>query len=151
MKHQSAFEVQQLRTKNLVKSLESLSGFVAAVIANMLIPQLLIKYVYDTTTLTVAPPIFEFLPIFTYGLALVYFLVAMIGNFVRERSARRIEKEISLCSCCSEGSCSNDEDDISEEELKELEKIVDKALMPTKKTSSKKVVAKKKNSSKKTK
>ncbi len=150
MSHQNGFAVQQLRTQNLVKGVESLSGFVAAVIANMLIPQLLIKYVYDPTTLTVAPPIFEFLPLVTYGLALLYFVFAMVGNFMRERNARSMQKEMLLSSCCTDGSCANCKDEeISETELKELEKIVDKALKPTKKATKK--VAAKKSPAKKTK
>ena len=137
MRHHTGFAIQQLRTQNLVKGIESLSGFVAAVVANMLIPQLLIKYVYDPTTLVAAPPIFEYLPLVTYGLALLYFVTSMFGNFQRERSARAMEKEMSLTS-----DDSYDEDDISEEELKELEKIVDEALKPKKKAT-KKVAAKK--------
>ncbi|NCO12379.1 MAG: hypothetical protein COZ34_04355 [Candidatus Pacebacteria bacterium CG_4_10_14_3_um_filter_34_15] len=150
MSHQNGFAVQQLRTQNLVKGVESLSGFVAAVVANMLIPQLLIKYVYDPTTLTVAPPVFEYLPLVTYGLALLYFVFAMVGNFRRERSARTMQKEMSLSSCCTDGSCADCKDEeISEKELKELEKIVDQALKPTKKATKK--VAVKKSSAKKTK
>jgi len=139
--YQTEFTIQQLRTKNLVKAVESLSVFVAAVIANMLIPQLLIKYIYDPTKLVVAPPIFEYLPLFTYGLALLYFIFAMVGNFLRERNAKIMEKELSLSFGCTDGhyngSCcdsDNDKDEISEKELKELEKIVDEALKPTKKT-----------------
>jgi len=150
MNYQNRFAVQQLRTKNLVKGIESLSGFVAAVVANMLIPQLLLKYIYDPTTLVAAPPVFEYLPLVTYGLALLYFVGAMFGNFKREQKARRIESELNLysdeCSgeSCSDGSCC-DEDEISDEELKELERIVDEALKPTKKkTKSKKKTVKKK-------
>ncbi|MBU0974616.1 hypothetical protein KKD03_02860 [Patescibacteria group bacterium] len=150
MSYQTEFAIQQLRTQNLVKGVESLSGFVAAVVANMLIPQLLIKYVYDPTTLTVAPPIFEYLPLVTYGLALLYFVFAMAGNFIREKSARTMQKEASLLPCCSDRSCVDcTDDEISEKELKELEKIVDNALKPTKKAT-RKVVAKK-SSKKKTK
>lgn len=146
--HHNKFAVQQLRTQNLVKGMESLSVFIAAVIANMLIPQLLIKYVYDPTTLTVAPPIFEYLPLVTYGLALLYFIYAMVGNFTRERSAKNMQNEMSMSSCCTDGSCADCKDDeISDTELKELEKIVDSALKPTKKATKK--VAVKKSSKKK--
>lgn len=147
--HQNGFAIQQLRTKNLVKGVESLSGFVGAVVANMLIPQLLIKYVYDPTKLVAAPPIFEYLPLVTYGLALGFFIFAMVGNFMRERSAKVMEKEMSLSSCCMD-----EEDDISEKELQEFEKIVDEALKPAKKTTRKPVVRKasaKKKTTKKTK
>ena len=163
MKHQTGYAIQQLRTKNLVKGVESLSAFVAAVVANMLIPQLLLKYIYDPTTLVAAPPVFEYLPLVTYTLALLYFVAAMIGTFRRERQAGKMEIEMNLSAgnCCSDSSCCSDEDDISEEELKELERIVDEALKPTKKTTkaakkkttvkSKKTAVKKKSTRKTTK
>lgn len=139
MSHHSKFIIQQLRAENSVKATESLSGFVAAVVANMLIPQLLLKYVYDPTTLTVAPPIFEYIPLVSYGLALLYFVLAMFGNYNRERRARLMEKEMYTSHDHS--------DEISEKELKELEKIVDNALKPSK-TATKKATSKKKSAKK---
>ncbi|MCB9812821.1 MAG: hypothetical protein H6772_00300 [Pseudomonadales bacterium] len=147
MNNKNQFAVQQLRTKNLNKGVETISIFVAAVVANMLVPQLLIRYVYDPTLLTEAPPIFEYLPLVTYSIALAFFLYAMIGNLLREMKAKKMEIELSLyagdCTCgdCTDGKCSKD-DEISDDELKELEKIVDQALKPSKKSSTKKVTKK---------
>jgi len=145
MKYQTEFNIQQLRTKNLVKSVQALTGFVGAVVANMVIPQLLLKYIYDPTTLMEAPAIFELLPLVTYSLALIYFLYTLVSNFTSEREAKKLEREMNLYS--------NDEVDdgeITQEELKELEAIVEEALKPKKKT--KKVAKKsKKTVSKKTK
>lgn len=141
MNYKTEFEIQQLRTKKLTRVVCTISVFVAAVIANMLVPQLLIKYVYDATTLTVAPPIFEYFPLASYSLALLYFLYAMAVNFSSERKAKRMERELALYPC-HDGDCNcNDEDEISEDELKELEKIVDEALKPKKKTAKRKTVA----------
>jgi hypothetical protein len=148
MKHKNYFSVQQLRTRNLIKSVESISVIAAAIIINMLAPQLLIRYVYDPSTLIAPPPVFEYLPLVTYSIAVIYFLVAMTGNFLRERKARKLEREMILYSgCCSEANCKcgheNSDDDITDEELKELERIVDEALKPEKKTTKRKPAKKK--------
>ncbi len=155
MNYLTEFKIQQLRTKNLTAAVESISAVTGAVVANMLIPQLLLKYVYvDTTQLLEAPAVFTYLPLVTYSLALAYFAYAMVGNFIRCRKADALEQELALtggcCSdgCCSDGSCNSDDtnEEISETELKELEKIVDEALKPTAKKvtkTSKKKVAKK--------
>ncbi len=155
MNYLTEFKIQQLRTKNLTAAVESIAAVTGAVVANMLIPQLLLKYVYvDTSTLLEAPAVFTYLPLVTYTLALAYFVYAMVGNFIRCRKANTLEQELSLtggcCSdgCCSDGSCNCEDgnEEISETELKELEKIVDEALKPTTKKSTKttkKKVAKK--------
>lgn len=143
MNYKTEFSVQQLRTKNLNRVVTTLSVFVAAVIVNMLVPQLLIKYVYDPTKLVAAPPIFELLPLVTYSIALLYFFYAMLVNFVSSRKANSIESELSLYSnnCPN---CNDENDEISDSELKELEKIVDEALKPKKSASKRKTVAAKK-------
>ena len=133
--HRTGLAVQQLRIKNLTSVVSTLAVFVAAVVTNMLVPQLLIKYVYDPTTLVTAPPIFEYLPLVTYGVALLYFIRVALDNFVREGRAKKMEREFGLGSCPE---CSDDE--ISDEELKELEKIVDEALKPKRKVAKRKTV-----------
>jgi len=155
MNYLTEFQIQQLRTKNLTAAIESIAVVMGAVITNMLVPQLLIKYVYDPTTLTEAPAIFELLPLITYGIALAYFVYAMVGNFLRNKKANNLEQELLIngnSDCCADGTCScngDDQEEISDAELKELEKIVDEALKPK----AKKTVAKssKKKSSKKSK
>lgn len=157
MNYLTEFKIQQLRTKNLTAAVESISIVMGAVITNMLAPQLLLKYVYtDTSALLEAPAIFTTLPLVTYSLALGFFLYAMVTNFMRSRKANVLEQELMLTTgaCCGEscddaGSCcSGSEDEISEEELKELERIVDEALKPAKKKATK--TAKKGKAKKKT-
>ncbi|GIK83832.1 MAG: hypothetical protein BroJett025_04540 [Patescibacteria group bacterium] len=161
MNYLTEFKIQQLRTKNMTAAVESIAVVIGAVVANMLVPQLLLKYVYtDTSALLEAPAIFTYFPLVTYSLALAYFLYAMVSNFVRCRKADNLEKEFVLtggcCGDCGDGCCSDgdhthgDDEEISEAELKELEKIVDEALKPKKaeKAASKKAPAKKKTAKK---
>jgi hypothetical protein len=155
MNQLSEFKIQQLRTKNLTAAVESISVILGAVIANMLIPQLLIKYVYtDTAALVEAPAIFTMLPLITYSVALAFFVRSMVDNFLRSRKANVLEQELMLTNGCCGGNCSSDhdsnEEEISDDELKELERIVDEALKPSKKTS-KNVSKTKKKSAKKSK
>ncbi len=143
MKYQTEFTIQQLRTKNLVKSVQALTAFVGAVVANMLVPQLLLKYIYDPTTLMEAPAVFEWFPLVSYSLALLYFIYTLFSNFNNEREAKKLEREMALYT--------NKEDesgDITDEELKELEAIVEEALKPKKKKSTKKTTKKTKKVSK---
>ena len=150
MNYLTEFKIQQLRTKNLTAAVESIAMVLGAVVANMLIPQLLLQYVYtDTTTLLEAPAIFTYLPLATYAIALGYFLYAMGGNFVRSKKAAVLEQELTLTDgCCGDDSCcgsKEDDTEISEDELKELERIVDEALKPETKKTNKKNVSKKKS------
>jgi hypothetical protein len=138
MNYLTEFNIQQLRTKNLTAAVESVAIVLGAVVANMLVPQLLLKYVYtDTTQLLEAPAIFTYFPLITYSLALGYFIYAMGSNFMRNRQANVLAKELELSGGSYCGHCMPD-DEVTEEEMKELEKIVDKALKPaTKKTTKK--------------
>lgn len=155
MNYLTEFKIQQLRTKNLTAAVESVALILGAVVANMLVPQLLLKYVYDPAVLVEAPAVFEYFPLVSYTIALGYFLFAMGGNFLRNRRARVLEQELMLTggSCCADGTCvCEDDTEITEEELKELERIVDEALKPeTKKAPAKKASKKTTKKSTKTK
>lgn len=156
MNYLTEFKIQQLRTKNLTAAVETVAITMGAVMINMLVPQLLLKYVYtDPTAFGLeAPAVFTYLPLVTYAIALGYFFYAMVGNFVRCRKANALEQEFVLTGgscgdgCCGDGCCSTESQDeeISEDELKELERIVDEALKPAKKSTkatAKKTVKKK--------
>lgn len=161
MNYLTEFKIQQLRTKNLTAAVESIAMVTGAVVANMLAPQLLLKYVYtDTSAMLEAPAIFTYFPLVTYTIALAYFIYAMVGNFMRNRKAAVLEQELLLtggyCDDC--GDCSNCEncqhdggEDISEDELKELERIVDEALKPSGKSAKKTAKPSKKKTVKKAK
>jgi len=155
MNYLTEFKIQQLRTKNLTAGVESIAITMGAVVVNMLVPQLLIKYVYtDPSAFGLeAPAIFTVLPLITYSVAMAYFVYAMVGNFVRNNKAKSLEQELMLTDgCCSDGSCcsGSDEEEISDDELKELERIVDEALKPAKKTKAAKKTSTKKTAKKKT-
>lgn len=159
MNYLTEFKIQQLRTKNLTAATESIAMVVGAVVANMLVPQLLLKYVYtDTSALLEAPAIFTYFPLVTYTVALVYFVYVMVGNFLRNRKAALLEQELYLSGdCCSDGCCTGGDcncghdhgnEEISDAELKELEKIVDEALKPKKDSAKKSTKAVKKKAKK---
>jgi hypothetical protein len=157
MSYITEFEIQSLRTKNLTTAVESISVILGAVVFNMLAPQLLIKYYYDVTTLIETPPIFEMLPLVTYTIAVAFFFYAMVGNFLRGRRIKSLEQELILMGddCC--GSCdhhsdhSHDDEDISPEELQELEKIVEEAMKTKGKSKAKKSATSKTKTATKTK
>ena len=144
-------EVQDLRMQNLTKAVESLMVFVAAIFANAFLPQLIIKYMYtqeELLTLTETPQILEVLPTATFTLAAVYFLYVVYASITNSRRISVLKKEMKMLgdTCCG-GACGcghDGEEELTEEELKELESIVEEALKPKKaKSSSKKKTAKK--------
>lgn len=134
MNYLTEFKIQQLRTKNLTSAVESISAITGAVVINMLVPQLLLKFVYDPTTLVEAPVIFEILPLVTYSIAVLFFAYVMVSNFMRERKVAVLEQEMMIGAdgCCG-GDCNCGDDEINQEDLKELEKIVDEAIKPSRK------------------
>ncbi len=137
--------ITDLRMQNLTRAVESLMVFVAAIFANAFLPQLIIKYMYtpeELMTLTENPQILELLPTITFALAAAHFVYVVFMNITSSKKVATLKKEMAIAGGCC-GECSTEEDEeLTEAELKELEAIVEEALKP-KKTTKKKATAKK--------
>lgn len=153
MKRYQKFQVQQLRMKNLTKVLETICAYLGALFVTALLPSLLVRYLYSSDQLmTEQPVLLEYIPVVAFVLAVGYMIYAMIGNFRRERLAKRLEAQIEAMSmdddCCGGSGHHHysDNSEISVDEMKELEGIVDSALKSkSKKTASKSRPARKKS------
>lgn len=141
MNIQTEFKIQQLRTKNLVMAVQSIAVAVGAIIIAMILPQLIVRYILAEESLFEYSAQLEYIPVVAYSFATLYFLYAMLTNFLRERKAAQLEKtlEEECCGCsdqacgCEDGCC----DEISEEELAKLEEIVNETVKPSKKSNKK--------------
>ncbi len=147
-------EVTDLRLQSMTRAIESIMVFIAAIVANVFLPQLIINMMYsqeELLTLTEQPAILEMLPIITFGVSAAFFLFTVVGNVMRNTKAAAKKAEQALDGCCGGGCCSEDNktDDLSKEELRELESIVEEALKP--KAAKKAAKAKTTKSAKKTK
>jgi len=136
MKHYQKFQIQQLRAKNLAKILETIAAYLAALFITALLPSLLVRYLYSSDQLmTEQPVLLEYIPVITFVVAVGYMIYAIIGNFKRERLAKRLEAELEAMAMDGDGCCGGGHHhdhggsaDISAEEMRELESIVDNAL-----------------------
>lgn len=135
-------ELADLRMQNLIRSVQSIMVFAAAIFANAFLPQLIITYMYtqeELLTLTAQPKVLEMLPMVSFAIAAVYFLYVVFANVMNNKKASTLKQEIALGGgCCGGDCCSVDEgEELTEAELKELEAIVEEALKPKKKTAKK--------------
>jgi len=143
----------------MLRTTEAIMVIFAAIIAIAILPTLLLRYMYDATTLLEQPKLLEYIPVVSVVIATFYFIRALIGNMKREKELNGLMMEMELMNddCCGKGSCCNggsaDEADDEEwdEDLKELEELLaeveaEEATESKKKTTKK---SSKKKSSKK--
>lgn len=102
------FQVNQLRLRSLVTLVEALLVSFVALIASAILPALLLRYVYAGQQLLAQPKVLEYLPLATFVVIVGYFLYAMVSGFMREMSARKLEKQLAatMMACgCDECGC----------------------------------------------
>ncbi|MBP9781727.1 hypothetical protein KBC89_03660 [Candidatus Woesebacteria bacterium] len=126
------FQIQYLRQKNLQALMEALVVMIGAIFVAILLPQVLVRFIYANQQLTAEPMLLQYIPVVALVLGVLQLVVTLLGNFLRERQMVKLERTLVNEVNQSTGA-------IDESELKELEKLVDSALT---KHSPKKVVKK---------
>lgn len=86
------FEIDQLRKKNLQTLLEILAVFIACFFVLALLPSLLVRYVYADAQLYEQPKIFDYIQVAGFAIGALYFIYGMIGNFLREKKIKMLQK-----------------------------------------------------------
>lgn len=119
------FEVQQLRMKNIQRSLESILMLIAALFITALLPSLLLRYVYSSEQLLTQPRALEVIPVVAFAIAVGYFLFTVVTNLSRDRRIAKLENEMAQLNPAGE------EAELNEAELVELEAMVEQALEET--------------------
>lgn len=104
-KSSKQFEVEQLRTQNVVWSVEAILMILASLFIVAILPSLLLRYVYTNPQLMEQPKLLEVIPVAGFVIGIGFFLFAMVTNVMRELKARRLQKEVMtmLDSCDCEG------------------------------------------------
>ena len=115
------FQIQYLRQKNLQALMESLVVMIGAIFVAILLPQVLVRFLYANQQLVTEPMLLQYIPVVALALGVLQMLVTFVGNFIRERQLIKLER--TLVTEVNQSSSS-----IDESELKELEKMVDSAL-----------------------
>ncbi len=88
------FMITQLRARNVQTTLESIAVIVAAFFALVILPQLLIQYVFAGQQLLEQPAVFKLMPVVIFAIGAGYFIYAVVMNMMREMQARKLEKEL---------------------------------------------------------
>lgn len=141
-------KVKKLLLVNQQKNMESIMVFVAAIFTYLLLPQLLIRYVYADQQLLEVPPALEYIPVGVFAIAIIHFIYVLLSNILRTKQITKLEQHSEKNSCCG-GSCVCGSEDadmesmLDPEELAELERIVDEVLESPKKKKNTKAAAKK--------
>lgn len=120
-------KISHLRQRSMVVTLEAVLVLFGALLAIAVLPTLLLRYFYDTTTLMESPAVLEYIPVVAFVLATFYFLRALIGNMRREKEVSQLMVELENDDCCGGACCTDQEgenDEDWDEDLKELEDLL---------------------------
>ncbi|MCA9369885.1 MAG: hypothetical protein H6774_03680 [Pseudomonadales bacterium] len=143
--------IQDLRAQQQKQLVESLAVMVGSLFAASFLPQLILRYLYDGgLTLTQEPKIFEYLTLAVFLIGFGHLLYSLIVNFTRSNKIKLLQQELDDMSGCCGGSCGCD-DDLTDQELQELEAIVNETLEQSETQPLAKAMAKKSSAKKSTK
>jgi hypothetical protein len=102
------FRIQQLRAMSAHKTVEALAVLVAALFISALLPSILFKYVYANQALNAQPKMLEYIPQVAFVVGVGYYFFAVVGNMMREKQAKLLEKSLDAMpghDCCDDGEC----------------------------------------------
>lgn len=153
MSHHPVYaKVSNLRQRSIVETLEALLVVFGAVIGIAIVPTLLLRYFYDTSTLLEQPKLLEYLPVALTLIAGFYLVKALFNNFRHERQIKQLLTELEAMDDCCGNCCGNsgadkadkagraeEADEDWDEDLKELEELL--AEVETEEKSTKKAPA----------
>jgi len=127
MASHNQYKIQQLRMLNQQRLLEAIVILFTAIFITALLPSLLLEYLYADQVLTEAPPLLKYLPLVSFAAGILYDLYVLIGNMTRSKQIATLEKS-AMETLPMMAQAKDDQ------ELKELETLVDKALTDQSKT-----------------
>ena len=118
------FQIQNLRAMNSQRVMEAIMVTFIATITMIVLPQLLMQYVYANAQLLEVPKTVEYTPFVCYIVAAVYVIFTVVTNMGRAKKIKQLEQDLAF----SAGSDTDMDMGVDEAELKELEKMVDEAI-----------------------
>jgi hypothetical protein len=88
------FQIEQLRAKNMYKTMEALFILVAALFVSALLPSLMVRYVYANQQLFEEPLALQIVPLVAFVIGIGEAIFVLVTNFRREMKANRMEAEL---------------------------------------------------------
>jgi len=114
------FQIQELRNKNQQTLLEMIGIVLFSIFFGAFAPSIILSVFYADQQLLEAPWFYQAIPTIALVLSVLYTLYALVFNFLREKQIRNLFVHLTSASDLSM--------DLEEQEIKELEKMVDKTL-----------------------
>ncbi len=119
------FQINQLQKEKISAAIEAILVFVFALFTTIMLPSLLLRYVFGNQALFEPPKALEYIPLTVFTLGIGYFLKTLWENVVRESQIRRLQDELDMmepyeCECGHHHLDWNDQRD--------LEKLVDETV-----------------------
>lgn len=134
------FQIKDLRAQNLQKVMEVTMVLLAALFTTVLLPSLLVRYVYSQAQLLEQPVLLELIPLLTFVVGIAYLIYVIAGNFRRGREIKALQLRMAEFGGFADDAAN---EMIDQSELDELEKIVEKAMSEVERTEKKSRPAKK--------
>jgi hypothetical protein len=91
---QLRFKISQLRADKQLFAVESIAVFVFSLFVSAFLPNLLLRYFYDQSSLTEVPPMLEYIPVAAFVVGVGYFLYTVVTNMGRLSKIKALEKEL---------------------------------------------------------
>lgn len=136
------YEIQHEQMARAIAALEGIFVSVFAVVTALLLPQLIFQVLLTQGNIQVAQSQFlNYIPTISYVVAAFFFLLAMIGNYLRARKVKNLKLDLELLSF-SVSDMGND-GDILAEALAQAEKELAAASKSAAKSSEKKTSTRK--------
>jgi hypothetical protein len=131
---QNKFQIEQLRQTSLTQSVQAIMMMVGALFITILLPSLLMRYVYGETALYTQPKTLEYIPVGSFLVGAFYLVKTFIGNMRRGAQIKKLMMEMTIM---DGGEDFDDEE--WEKELAELEAMLkEDDKKPAKKKATKK-------------
>jgi hypothetical protein len=104
------FQITQLRQEKVQAIVESIAVFIFSLFMMSFLPRFLFTYYYANMQLTEEPALLTNIPVFFFSVGVLYFVYALVMNFLRYRKIMKLNKQLmsemdACCNDCSDCSC----------------------------------------------
>lgn len=116
--------IAQEQREKIIAAAESAAVTLFGVVSAAILPQLLLNFFIKDGQFMEPPMWYQYIPHAGYGLAALFFVVFLIGNFMRSRRIKFFQQELQMmaymCEDCCDENCEecrleNEEADMTEE------------------------------------
>lgn len=143
-----SLRIAQEQREKIVAAVESAAVTLFGVVTGALLPQMVYQYMLTSGELIEPPAILTYIPHIGYGLAVIFFVNALVGNYLRSRRIKAYSAELQMMSYMDDCDCEDCQPKVEEEETASLAKALSKADSKTKKAPAKKKAVTKKSTKK---